>query len=113
MPIFITVNGPLGVTSFLADSLKNDAGVPGTLTAANITDLPVSLPNGRVFLPTMWSFRASDLTSYMVGEYADATPPIFEMLGGMAEATARAEEEVQPEEVVAAPAPKPSKRGRR
>ena len=107
MPIFVTVNGPLGVTSFIADSLKNDAGVPGNLTAANITGLPVSLPNGRVFLPSMWSFRASDLTSYMVGEYADAAPPIFEMLAGMAEATAH------PEEEVSAPEPTPRKKSRR
>lgn len=76
MPIFVTVNGPLGVTSFIAENLKNDSGVPGNLAATNITDLPVSLPNGRVFLPTMWSFRGSDLVSFMVGEYADA-PPLF------------------------------------
>jgi hypothetical protein len=93
MPIFVTVNGPLGVTSFIAENLKTDSGVPGNLTATSITDLPVSLPNGRVFLPTMWSFRGSDLVSYMVGEYADAPPPIFEMLAGMAEAAAPVSEE--------------------
>lgn len=93
MPIFVTVNGPLGVTSFIAENLKNDSGVPGNLAATNITDLPVSLPNGRVFLPTMWSFRGSDLVSFMVGEYADAPPPIFEMLSGMAEAAAPVFEE--------------------
>ena len=109
MPIFVTVNGPLGVTSFIAENLKNDPGVPGNLSATNITDLPVSLPNGRVFLPTMWSFRGSDLVSFMVGEYADAAPPIFEMLSGMAEAAAPVFEDrpLTPPEQKATPEPKP------
>jgi hypothetical protein len=113
MPIFITITGPLGVTSFMADSLKNDPGVPGNLLAANISDLPVSLPNGRVFLPSVWSFRASDLMSYMVGEYADATPPIFDMLAGMAEATGQVEEALRDEEDVSVPAAPPRKKSRR
>ena len=111
MPIFVTVNGPLGVTSFIAENLKNDPGVPGNLAATNMTDLPVSLPNGRVFLPTMWSFRGSDLVSFMVGEYADAPPPIFDMLAGMAEAAAPVAEEPSPapaEREEAAVEPKPA-----
>lgn len=88
MPIFVTVNGPLGSVSFAADGLGNDPGVPGNLMATNISECPVTLPSGRVFVPKAWSFRGTDLLSYMIGDYADAPSGIFSMAAGMAEAAA-------------------------
>lgn len=74
MPLFITVNGPAGPTSFTAESLSGNAALDGHLLATGITGYPVTLPGGRVFLPNVWSFRPSDLISYMAGQYEDTGP---------------------------------------
>lgn len=74
MPLFITVNGPTGQTSFTAENLTADNALPGYLVATGISNFPVSLPGGRVFLPSLWSFKVADLVSYMAGQYEDTGP---------------------------------------
>lgn len=74
MPLFITVNGPAGPTSFIAENLSASNALDGHLVATGITGYPVTLPGGRVFMPNLWSFRASDIISYMAGQYEDVGP---------------------------------------
>ena len=89
MALFITVNGPVGKASFTAESLAADTALPGHLVATGITDFPVSLPSGRVFLPNVWSFKAADLISYMAGQYEDTGP--MDMIAALQAAEAQVE----------------------
>lgn len=100
MPLFITVNGPAGPTSFTAESLSGNAALDGHLLATGITGYPVTLPGGRVFLPNVWSFRPSDLISYMAGQYEDTGP--LDMIAAVEQAEAGATEGVAAAETATA-----------
>lgn len=100
MPLFITVNGPAGPTSFTAESLSGNAALDGHLLATGITGYPVTLPGGRVFLPNVWSFRPSDLISYMAGQYEDTGP--LDMFAAVEQAEAGAALEVATSETATA-----------
>ena len=89
MPLFITVNGPAGPTSFTAENLSASSALDGHLVATGITGYPVTLPGGRVFMPNLWSFRASDIISYMAGQYEDVGP--MDMIAAVQAAEAQAE----------------------
>jgi hypothetical protein len=66
-----TVNGPV---LFHAKSLEEDKGIKGNLIAIGITDFPVRWGENRTFMTNVFSFRASDLISYMVGHFLDDGP---------------------------------------
>ena len=66
-----TMNGPV---LFHARTLEADKGLPGHLVASGITNFPVKLADKSTFMTNIFSFRASDLDSYMVGLLAEEGP---------------------------------------
>jgi hypothetical protein len=85
--LFVTIaDGPNGRVSFLAQKLTSDATIPGNVVAAGIEDLVVNLPNGKVLRPTVWSFRLSDLISFMAGSYESEPLATLAMVGSQAQA---------------------------
>ena len=121
MPIFLTIKNAAGTkSSMLTASLSGDQTFPGNLLATGITCFYAELPDGKRLRVDAWSVRATELDSYMVGEFDDG---LFSMLGDVAaaqtavataEASAEFEQVEQPaEEVVAPPAAAPARRKRK